>query len=50
MNHEFYKDVDWIALKEKKVKSLLEFQLKGKKDLKYFDTVIINVDSKITYL
>ncbi len=37
--HEFYKEIDWEALKAKKIKSPMCLIIKNDKDLNYFDKV-----------
>lgn len=37
--HEFFKDIDWKALLEKKIKSPLNLKIKKKNDIRYFDEV-----------
>lgn len=51
MNHSWFKKIDWLNIKNKKVKSPYEPQLDSEEDLKYFSeeftSINVNADQTI---
>lgn len=51
MNHSWFKKIDWLNIKSKKVKSPYEPQLDSEEDLKYFSeeftSININADQTL---